>query len=126
MLSLDTAYRSFGGEVQASSTPTICRLPDPRRHQLSAIARFALRTPLQLDAEQPLAYHREAHTRPDEVARQRRRQIAAMSCELDQAYSIRYSAEKGAAQYQYDGAVETREELFTTFSFEGPPDTTRV
>src|SRR6267154_3185944 len=38
MLSLDTAYRSFGGEVEASSTPTICRLPDPRRHQLPAIA----------------------------------------------------------------------------------------
>src|SRR5260221_14434932 len=32
------AYRSFGGEVEASSTPTICRLPDSRRHQLSAIA----------------------------------------------------------------------------------------
>jgi len=39
MLSLDTAYRSFGGEVEASSTPTICRLSDSRRHQLSAIAR---------------------------------------------------------------------------------------
>jgi hypothetical protein len=38
MLSLDTAYRSFGGEVEASSTPTICRLSDSRRHQLSAIA----------------------------------------------------------------------------------------
>jgi hypothetical protein len=38
MLSLDTAYRSFGGEVEASSTPTICRLPDSRRHQLPAIA----------------------------------------------------------------------------------------
>src|SRR3984893_11287803 len=38
MLSLDTAYRSFGGEVEASGTPTICRLPDSRRHQLSAIA----------------------------------------------------------------------------------------
>src|SRR5216683_1846136 len=38
MLSLDTAYRSFGGEVEASSTPMICRLPDSRRHQLSAIA----------------------------------------------------------------------------------------
>src|SRR3981081_3848299 len=37
-LSLDTAYRSFGGEVEASSTPTICRLPDSRRHQLPAIA----------------------------------------------------------------------------------------
>src|ERR1700704_2993760 len=37
-LSLDTAYRSFGGEVEASSTPTICRLPDSRRHQPSAIA----------------------------------------------------------------------------------------
>src|SRR5712675_1276172 len=40
MLSLDTAYRSFGGEVEASSTPTICRLSDSRRHQLSAIAPF--------------------------------------------------------------------------------------
>src|SRR6478672_5812858 len=40
MLSLDTAYRSFGGEVEALSTPTICRLPDSRRHQLSAIAHF--------------------------------------------------------------------------------------
>src|SRR6202040_3285972 len=39
MLSLDTAYRSFGGEGEASSTPTIFRLPDSRRHQLSAIAR---------------------------------------------------------------------------------------
>src|SRR5436309_15927384 len=37
-LSLDTAYRSFGGEVEALSTPTICRLPDSRRHQLWAIA----------------------------------------------------------------------------------------
>src|SRR5712671_5194989 len=44
MLSLDTAYRSFGGEVEASSTPTICRLPDSRRHQLSAIARRTSRT----------------------------------------------------------------------------------
>src|SRR5215475_7165502 len=42
MLSLDTAYRSFGGEVEASSTPTICRLPDSRRHQLSAIALLRL------------------------------------------------------------------------------------
>src|ERR1700736_6514265 len=41
-LSLDTAYRSFGGEVEASSTPTICRLPDSRRHQLWAIARCYL------------------------------------------------------------------------------------
>ncbi|MCK1498291.1 aminotransferase class III-fold pyridoxal phosphate-dependent enzyme, partial [Bradyrhizobium sp. 188] len=32
------AYRSFGGEVEASSTPTICRLSDSRRHQLWAIA----------------------------------------------------------------------------------------
>jgi hypothetical protein len=40
---LDTAYRSFGGEVEASSTPTICRLPDSRRHQLSAIAPCGLR-----------------------------------------------------------------------------------
>src|SRR5438552_9413815 len=40
-LSLDTAYRSFGGEVEASSTPTICRLPDSRRHQLWAIAHHA-------------------------------------------------------------------------------------
>src|SRR5439155_7818941 len=43
-LSLDTAYRSFGGEVEASSTPTICRLPDSRRHQLWAIARYHFRS----------------------------------------------------------------------------------
>src|SRR6266550_2437979 len=42
-LSLDTAYRSFGGEVEASSTPTICRLPDSRRHQLWAIAQTKAR-----------------------------------------------------------------------------------
>src|SRR4051812_26320957 len=41
-LSLDTAYRSFGGEVEASSTPTICRLSDSGRHQLWAIALGAL------------------------------------------------------------------------------------
>jgi hypothetical protein len=37
-LSLGTAYRSFGGEVEASSTPTKCRLPDSRRNPLPAIA----------------------------------------------------------------------------------------
>src|ERR1700691_3590232 len=42
MLSLDTAYRSFGGEVEASSTPTICRLSDSHRHQLWAIAPWNL------------------------------------------------------------------------------------
>jgi hypothetical protein len=41
-------------------------------------------------------------------------------------FSIRYSAEKGAAKYQCDGTVETWEELLTTFSFEGCPDTTHV
>ena len=30
--------RSFGGEVEALSTPMICRLPDSRRHQLPRIA----------------------------------------------------------------------------------------
>ena len=42
MLSLDTAYRSFGGEVEASSTPTICRLSDSRRHQLSWLPELRL------------------------------------------------------------------------------------
>jgi hypothetical protein len=51
MLSLDTAYRSFGGEVEALSTPTICRLPDSRRHQLSAIARNAIAEALNLDLQ---------------------------------------------------------------------------
>src|ERR1700730_10538832 len=45
MLSLDTAYRSFGGEVEASSTPTICRLSDSRRHQLWAIAQESISLP---------------------------------------------------------------------------------
>src|SRR6266446_2157493 len=68
MLSLDTAYRSFGGEVEASNTPTICRLPDSRRHQLSAIAqrpireadifrvrRYVSKVPIS-DSSSPLAY----------------------------------------------------------------------
>jgi hypothetical protein len=38
LMMLSLAYRSFGGEVEASSTPTICRLSDSRRHQLWAIA----------------------------------------------------------------------------------------
>jgi hypothetical protein len=33
-----TAYHSFGGEVEASSTPTIRRLTPSCRHQLSLIA----------------------------------------------------------------------------------------
>src|SRR5436190_7289344 len=33
-----TAYHSFGGEVEASNTPTIRRLTPSRRHQLSLIA----------------------------------------------------------------------------------------
>ena len=49
MLSLDTAYRSFGGEVEASSTPTICRLPDSRRHQIWAIAPIGRPDPSSLD-----------------------------------------------------------------------------
>ena len=35
-----TAYHSFGGEVEASSTPTIRRLTPSCRHQLSPIARL--------------------------------------------------------------------------------------
>jgi hypothetical protein len=34
-----TAYHSFGGEVEASNTPTIRRLTSSCRHQLSCIAR---------------------------------------------------------------------------------------
>src|ERR1700758_1656219 len=34
-----TAYHSFGGEVEASNTPTIRRLIPSRRHQISSIAR---------------------------------------------------------------------------------------
>ena len=32
------AYHSFGGEVEASNTPTIRRLTSSRRHQLQVIA----------------------------------------------------------------------------------------
>src|SRR6266513_423592 len=53
-LSLGTAYRSFGGEVEASSTPTICRLPDSRRHQLWAIARKWIEMTIPAD---PLYQH---------------------------------------------------------------------
>ena len=35
-----TAYHSFGGEVEASSTPTIRRLTPSCRHQLSVLARW--------------------------------------------------------------------------------------
>src|SRR5690349_10780008 len=56
MLSLDTAYRSFGGEVEASSTPTICRLSDSRRHQLSAIA-------LRPEGQAPAAAQQAASSR---------------------------------------------------------------
>jgi hypothetical protein len=38
MLSLDTAYRSFGGEVEARTPPRYAAFPDSRPHQLSAIA----------------------------------------------------------------------------------------
>src|SRR6266566_2035472 len=56
MLSLDTAYRSFGGEVEASSIPTICRLSDSRRHQLWAIARFdQIRAAANRAAARPLS-----------------------------------------------------------------------
>ena len=34
-----TAYHAFGGEVEASNTPTIRRLTPSCRHQLSSIAR---------------------------------------------------------------------------------------
>ena len=52
MLSLDTAYRSFGGEVEASSTPTICRLSDSRRHQLWTIALHAKAMPVILTTDE--------------------------------------------------------------------------
>src|SRR6266436_5824182 len=58
MLSLDTAYRSFGGEVEASSTPTICRLSDSRRHQLSAIAPSGARLPSWQDLAAQLGVSR--------------------------------------------------------------------
>src|SRR5438309_5726209 len=38
-----TAYHSFGGEVEALNTPTICRLTPSCRHQLSALARVPRR-----------------------------------------------------------------------------------
>ena len=40
-LECHTAYHSFDGEVEASTTPTICRLLDLYRHQLSAITQLA-------------------------------------------------------------------------------------
>src|SRR5262249_56660254 len=47
-----TAYHSFGGEVEASSTPTIRRLIPSRRHQISPIARRKIRASadVRLDA----------------------------------------------------------------------------
>jgi hypothetical protein len=40
---IEPDYRSFGGKVEVLSTPMICRVPDSRRHQLSAIAPHAER-----------------------------------------------------------------------------------
>src|SRR5260370_41432057 len=40
MSALTTAYRAVGGPGEASRPPPIFALPDPRRHQLSAIAPF--------------------------------------------------------------------------------------
>src|SRR5216683_1908449 len=81
-LSLDTAYRSFGGEVEASSTPTICRLPDSRRHQLSAIAR-ANRTPMASQAvaglfqySGPAAQTRTSGRQPDTAPRPKAPEMA--------------------------------------------------
>src|SRR5260370_14977269 len=56
-LSLEPAYRSFGGEVEASSAPTICRLPDSRRHQHWGIARYN---------RVPEVFHSEDHRRANE------------------------------------------------------------
>jgi Na+/H+ antiporter NhaD/arsenite permease-like protein len=39
---LGTAYRSFGGEVEARTPPRYAAFPDSRPHQLSAIAPFLL------------------------------------------------------------------------------------
>jgi hypothetical protein len=39
---LDDVICSFGREVEASSTPVICRLSDSRRHQFWAIAQVVL------------------------------------------------------------------------------------
>src|SRR5665213_2051042 len=66
MLSLDTAYRSFGGEVEASSTPTICRLSDSRRHQLPAIAPSWRRKSL-LDRSRSLSSARDRYRSPRQV-----------------------------------------------------------
>src|ERR1700730_16445012 len=62
-LSLDTAYRSFGGEVEASSTPTICRLPDSRRHQLSAIAQSEGMPPKRYGVGDVIFFRSGAHVK---------------------------------------------------------------
>ena len=54
MLSLDTAYRSFGGEVEALSTPTICRPPD------SAVTMIFSKRSLTSRAVLPLPIERAA------------------------------------------------------------------
>ena len=73
-VSFDTAYRSFSGEVEASSTPTICRLSDSRRHQLSAIARRRS-SPIDLAGElNQLMLHIDDPVQPgpEQIARSRR------------------------------------------------------
>src|SRR5205814_6261537 len=74
-----TAYRSFGGEVEESSTPTICRLPDSRRHQLSAIAPVL---DLTTDPESDDQHAREHYRTPSEQELPGERQPAPSPAEM--------------------------------------------
>src|SRR5665213_840518 len=89
MLSLDTAYRSFGGEVEASSTPTICRLSDSRRHQLWAIALERIHHALY------------------EQCREREQREASPTAAIIDSQSVK-SAEKGGRALIHTGTMRAR------------------
>src|SRR5438477_3509917 len=109
-LSLDTAYRSFGGEVEASSTPTICRLPDSRRHQLWAIAH-------SLVTDSKVVFCQEVPRKAGKMRRPVIRwqplcagtSLILISVRIDFLNQIRcsMSAEQGASQSSFSGMAKT-------------------
>src|SRR5436305_8923862 len=61
-----TAYHSFGGEVEASNTPTIRRLTPSCRHQLSPIAHGVLWLPVALLFAWGVEWHKLDYPKSDQ------------------------------------------------------------
>src|SRR5580704_7052976 len=96
MLSLDTAYRSFGGEVEASSTPTICRLSDSRRHQISAIAPRADFEGMPGSTSALIAERADARFAPSVAVACDHTTAIKQSCDLSVGYDTRQLADPRA------------------------------